>query len=399
MSDLTLSKDFPVAPTVLYQALSQPLMLEGWFANSVDIDLRPEGRFYAYWTQGYSTQGLFTEVKANEKLAFTWFGSTDPAASQVVLTLAATPDGSRLTIQHTDLGSGAAWKQTRTDLQTGWENALLNLESVLVRGLDKRIFDRPFLGVQISGALTAEQAREQGLPVAGGINLSGTVAGTGAEAAGLQSGDILVTMAGQPTADFPALTAVIGQHKAGETVNIEYYRAGEKHAREMLLSHRPVPEVASDPQEFAAEIGRLFAEAKQELAALFEGVSEAEATRRPAPTEWSAKETLAHLLMNEYWNLMNVSTEAEGVRPPNYANDLGTVAALAATFPSVADLLQAFERAAATTVAALAAMPEGLRNRKYSVMNMAQAYQFTPLHTRGHFDQIRNAVAAAREQV
>lgn len=398
MSDLTFTQTYPVSPTLLYQALTQPLMLEGWFANTVDIDPRPEGRFYAYWTQGYSTHGRVTEAKENEKLVFSWHGSTDPAASQVTITLNAAGKDTQLHIQHSGLGEGDGWAETRPELQAGWEAALLNLESLLVRGLDKRIFDRPFLGIQIAGAMTAEQAKERGLGIAGGINISGTLPGTGAEAAGLQNGDILVTMGGQPTNDFPALTAVIGQHKAGDTVKIEYYRDGEKHSQEMNLSHRPVPEISSDPKEFAAEIGKLFAEANQELKALFEGVSEAEASHRPAANEWSARETVAHLLMNEYWNLMNVSTEAEGQRPPNYANDLGSVAALAASFPSMAELLQAFERAAAATVGALANIPEGLQQRKYSLMNMAQGYQFTPNHTRGHFDQIRNAIAAAREQ-
>ncbi|TAK12925.1 MAG: PDZ domain-containing protein [Anaerolineae bacterium] len=398
MSDLTFSKTLPVAPKIVYQALTLPLVLEDWFADTVDIDLRPGGRFYAWWNAGYSTHGKVTEVKENEKLAFSWHGSADPAASEVAVSLAADGKGTKITVEHRGLGEGKKWTQPRKDIEEGWQAALLNLESALVRGLDKRIFDRPFLGIQISGALTAEQAKERGLDIAGGINLGGTLPGTGAEAAGLLNGDVIVSMAGDATPDFPALTAAIGKHKAGETVKVEYFRGTEKHTVDMKLSHRPVPEVSSDPKEFAAEIGKTFNEANKELAALFEGVSEVEAMRRPAETEWSAKETVAHLLMNEYWNLMNVSTEAMGMRAPNYANDLGSVAALAASFPTVADLLHVFERAASATVGALAAIPEDLQNRRYNVLNMAQTYQFTSNHTRSHFDQIRNAIAAAREQ-
>ncbi|MBI3159772.1 MAG: SRPBCC domain-containing protein [Chloroflexi bacterium] len=398
MSAIVLTHAYPSDPKQVYFALTNPQTLEGWFANNVEADVRPEGRFYAWWNQGYWAAGTFGEIKEAESVAFTWQGSGAPGPSQVLVRLAAEDGGTKLTVEHSGLGKSEAWKKAAQEIQAGWEAALLNLESVLVRGLDKRLFDRPFVGIMIAGALSAEQAKEQGLDIKGGINLSGTVAGTGAEAAGLQNGDVLVSLGGDEIVDFQSLTAVIGKHKAGDTVKIEYYRGGEKQAADMTFSHRPIPEVSSDPKEFAVEIGKQFEEANRELAALFEGVSEEEAVRRPADTEWSAKETLAHLLMNEYWNLMNVSTEAQGERPPNYGNDLGSVGALAASFPTVADLLRTFERAAAATAGAIAAMPEELQKRRFSLMNMAQAYQYTPNHTRGHFDQIRNAIAAAREQ-
>jgi uncharacterized protein YndB with AHSA1/START domain len=398
MSTIQLRRTYPCEPKQVYFALTNQQALQGWLANTVEADVRPEGRFYAWWNQGYWAAGKFTEVKENESIAFTWHGSGDPGASQVTLRVTAEDGGAALAVEHGGLGKSEAWKKAAAEIQRGWEAALENLAWLLERGLDKRLFERPFMGIQIGSTLTAEQAKEKGLPENGGIVVSGTVEGTGARASGLQNGDILVRLDGDPTTDFNALGAVIGRHKAGETVKMEYIRDGERLAGELTFSSRPVPEFSEDPAEFAESVRAEFAAAHRELVALFEGVGEDEAARRPAETEWSARETLAHLLMNEYWNLMNVSTEAQGAQPPNYANDLGSVAALAASFPAVADLLQAFERAWNATADAIAAMPQDLQKRRFSLMNMAQVYQYTPVHTRGHFDQIRNAVAAAREQ-
>jgi S1-C subfamily serine protease len=61
------------------------------------------------------------------------------------------------------------------------------------------------LGIMLSD-FNAEIAKSMGLPVSSGVRIDGTVPGMGAEAAGLQSGDVIVGMAGYPVGDFSSLT-------------------------------------------------------------------------------------------------------------------------------------------------------------------------------------------------
>ncbi len=79
---------------------------------------------------------------------------------------------------------------------------------------------RPFLGV-ISGA----HYDDEGEPM--GVKLNTIVDGTGAEAAGLQQGDIVTLFDGEPVRSHAELTREIVAHEAGDEVVIDIIRDGE----------------------------------------------------------------------------------------------------------------------------------------------------------------------------
>lgn len=91
----------------VWAALTDPRRLEDWFANDVELDLRPGGEAHFRWGNGESRSATVTEVEPEERLAFEWDGE-----GEVEFTLDDDVDGTRLTVVETS----PAWT-TALDLQ------------------------------------------------------------------------------------------------------------------------------------------------------------------------------------------------------------------------------------------------------------------------------------------
>jgi uncharacterized protein YndB with AHSA1/START domain len=91
----------------VWEALTEPERLEDWFANDVDLDLRPGGGAIFRWSNGEERHATVTEVDPERRLAFEWEGE-----GEVSLTLADDVDGTRLTV----VESSPNWS-TALDLQ------------------------------------------------------------------------------------------------------------------------------------------------------------------------------------------------------------------------------------------------------------------------------------------
>ncbi len=91
----------------VWAALTDASELEGWFANDVEIDLRPGGDATFRWRNGESRRATVTEVEPGERLAFEW-----DDAGEVEFTLADADGGTRLTVIETS----PAWS-TALDLR------------------------------------------------------------------------------------------------------------------------------------------------------------------------------------------------------------------------------------------------------------------------------------------
>jgi uncharacterized protein YndB with AHSA1/START domain len=97
------------APRVeVWEALTEPDRLEDWFANHVDLDLRPGGGASFRWSNGEERHATVTEVDPERRLAFEW----DDDEGEVELTLDDDVDGTRLTV----IESSPAWS-TALDIQ------------------------------------------------------------------------------------------------------------------------------------------------------------------------------------------------------------------------------------------------------------------------------------------
>ena len=87
---------FPVPREELWEALTEPERLEDWFANEVEVDLRPGGAASFRWSNGEERHATVTTVAPEERLAFAWEDD-----GEVEFTLADDADGTRLTVVET----------------------------------------------------------------------------------------------------------------------------------------------------------------------------------------------------------------------------------------------------------------------------------------------------------
>lgn len=396
MQTLMFVQRIEASPSQVYYAFTNPVALQGWFGDTVEAETRENGRFYAWWNVGYYTSGLFTALEPDKRVSFTWHGLDEPAPTRVDVLLEGQGERTQVTLKHKDVGTGQAWEQLAKGFNENWRYYLENLKSVLERGIDKRFYDRPMLGVMPSDMIDERKAEELGLPVQTGSLLSDVVADQGAAAAGIQGGDVLYSIGGHKLCTFQDFATALSGYKAGDHLEVVYYRQGEQHTVEMLLSGRPYPEYPSTPQELAEALRAANAQTDAEIAALFADVPEQQTTQRPAPNEWSAKEVIAHLLINEHWAHIYVGLAIAGQRTAGYTNELCAVAAIASAYPTTADIIAAFQRSQRITAAAVQALPDEFVARKAAYGSLADMLlNGFPAHTRGHYPQIEAAIQTA----
>jgi putative serine protease PepD len=79
------------------------------------------------------------------------------------------------------------------------------------------------LGISVSDATT------------GGAQVGEVTANGGAAKAGLQTGDVVTEVDGNPVADADALVAVVRSHKPGDTIAVVYARNGERRTAQVTL--------------------------------------------------------------------------------------------------------------------------------------------------------------------
>jgi uncharacterized protein YndB with AHSA1/START domain len=102
----------PAPREEVWEALTDPERLEDWFANSVELDLRPGGVANFRWGNGEERRATFTEVDPQRRLAFVWDGDGLEERGEVAFTLDDDANGTRLTVIETT----PAWS-TALDLQ------------------------------------------------------------------------------------------------------------------------------------------------------------------------------------------------------------------------------------------------------------------------------------------
>jgi hypothetical protein len=278
----------------------------------------------------------------------------------------------------------------------GWETGLAKLKAVMETGLDKRLYDRPMLGILIGNAVDAQKAAELGLPLDYGVILAGVIEGMGAEAAGLSRDDVVVSLNRHPLKSFQEFAPALAKCKAGDVIEVVFYRQGDMRTVQMELSRRAVPQGSESAAALADATAAVYAEMAAERDALFEGVSEAQASVRPAPQEWSAKETLVHLLYGERWLHLGITCAVGGQRAGGLTNELELIAAMAEVY-TLPELLAELKRSEQVTVASLRALPPDFVADKRQFLRLATTLGLGfAEHTRDHLAQIKLALEAAK---
>ena len=355
------------SPAQVYYAFTHAIALHEWLCDFATVAARPGGRMYLWWHGDFYSAGEYVSLEENKSVVFKWFGRGDPAPSEVAVSIEEKDGGMRITLSHT-VPDGKDWETRAKGFKAEWDSTLPNLASVLETGLDRRIFDRPMLGINISD-FSPEIARALGVPVTQGTRIDSPLETMGAYKAGLRKDDVLVQFNGKPiTNDFGSLVTALQGKKGGDEVEVVFYRGPEKKTVIMELSKRPVPEIPWQPAELARQVRAKYDESLAALEQCFQGVTEAEADHEPAAGEWSAKQTLAHLIQTERNWIANLD-----------------------------DVVGGYERLANEAVAFLAALPPEFVARKCSYYQAAWQMLEAQSHTFSHVEQIKSAIAAAHK--
>jgi Do/DeqQ family serine protease len=123
-----------------------------------------------------------------------------------------------------------------------------NLAQKIVRDLKEfGEVKRAFLGVGINN-VDSEIARDLGLPNAEGIYITRVNTGSAAADAGLQRGDVIISINNIKVRSTPELLEMVGRYRPGEQMLTEYWRKGEKYRVRITLkdSNNATKWLASD---------------------------------------------------------------------------------------------------------------------------------------------------------
>jgi hypothetical protein len=145
------------------------------------------------------------------------------------------------------------------------------------------------------------------------------------------------------------------------------------------------------------------AEVQAGLAALVEGLSEAQAERRPAPNEWSVKELLAHFILTERdyqsWAADMVNDRAVNDDLEMRPNVNERITAVVLRFGSVAALRAELAAAADETANYIEHLPAHFVQHRPHLYRRAALWQIelTPMHFNDeHGEQFQRTIAAAK---
>ena len=387
-----------VPASAAFHAFTNATALREWLCDTATVAARPNGRIYLWWNGDFYSSGHFLEIEQDKKVRFRWLSSIDPGPSEITVTFEAKDTDTLVTMTHT-VAEGEDWAKRAEGFREEWQSSLENLASVLETGKDLRIVNRPMIGI-VPGDFNPEQAKRLGIPVQEGMRLDDTVEGMGAHNAGLRKDDVIVGVNGKTiTNDFGTFPAAIQGKKGGDVVEVVYYRGPEKKTVQMELSRRPVPEVPFDPQALARAVQDEFIKAMKDLLQAFEGISDTQAAKRPAPAEWSALDTVAHLIHTERNNRIFIDDLVGGYE--RVADDFGGnidahIRATVQTYPTIDAILGELQRNIAENVAFIANLPADFVARKGSYFRLGWGLLQGTVHIHSHLAQIKAALAAAK---
>jgi uncharacterized protein YndB with AHSA1/START domain len=386
---LLLSVMIQATPAVICDAFTHDLLLAQWLAHDAKVFNRQA--YLLRWDDGFYVTGEFTVLEYGRRLGFTWQGRDEPGRTHVEVRLTRQDEGTQVQVRQSGFGESEAWDDAARRCEARWAVSLASLKIALEYGEDLCLLQRPMLGI-FPTLLDEATAAHLKVSIKQGFYIGGVIEGLDAAQAGLQTGDVIVSIDGTPMQDYAALQAVVEARKPGDVLAVEVYRGSNKRDVELRISPRPTLRIPTTPVALAEMLQATYAELDAELDQLVRYVAESEMARQPGEGEWSAKEVLAHLIWTERYNQMYlwgvVSNEKSVTWTDNNPTQLvGTLA----VYPTTVELVAELKRAEAATVAMVAGLPAGVLENKRSYNQMAQHLLSVALHTRQHFEQIRRS--------
>jgi len=387
---VTLSRSIQATREAAYRAFTTSIGLLDWCADAAGVSARPGGHVFLWSEDGYRLLGAVARLEENQGVV--WEGLT-PLAGRVEIEIRQKEDGSVVSMAF----SGDEGQETQLAF---WAPALDNLKAVLETGLDRRVYDRPMLGILIGGSLDAESQPKYRTPVPYGVILSGTVAGMGAAVLGLEENDVLVELGTVRLENYHAFREALDGRKAGDEVRAVWYRGGERMEGLLRLSGRPEPFVPPTPAELADYTQEIYSRLDAELAESLDDATEELADYRPAEKEWSVKEIVAHTIATERGNQAWIAAAIDGHDLKDWASNTNClVKAIVDVHPTLPDLTAELHRAERQTLAMLQRLPPEIVSHRGVYTNIVTMLgeHGLPVHTRMHYETIRAQLEAVRK--
>jgi len=386
-------------PEMAFEAVIKAGELREWMCDYAWTVIQPKGVYQARWDSGYQANGRFIELDPPRRAAVTWLGTGEPGETTVTFTVAPEAGGTRVTIVHAGFGPGPEWDAAVAASEKGWDRGLDNLKSTLETGIDLRIARRPFMGILFDG-LNAERAAKEGIAVNEGVYINDTVEGSGARAAGLVKGDVIVSLDGAATPGYHELGPVLSSHQAGDVIEAVVVHGQDRRTISLTLGQRPIEEVPAAADDLANRVAELYAETDAALKAAVKGLTDDEAGRSPAKDEWSVKEVLAHLSITERdQQCFGFCVAVDGwvdTGPGDTSALSGRLAAALEVTPTLDGLISRFLADEAETVALIRRLPAATAAHKARFHRLGQYMVGLPAHTREHVEQIKTTIQAIR---
>ncbi len=396
---ITTERTIAAPPAAVYRAFTNEIALRDWLCNAASVDARPGGRIYLWWNDGYFSSGVYTDLDRNKSVTLTWRGPNDTLASEVRVTLTPHGEGGTLVaLTHSGLHAVDGGEPTLGE-NHGWESALESLEFVLETGIDLRLARRPMFGVLNANDLNDELIARLGLPISQGVWMGGIADGLGAQQAGLQKDDVLVRLGDYPVTGFTGFGIALQAHRAGDQIEVEFYRGAEHHTTTMQLSKRSAPDLPATQAVLLERLRSVYAELDTELDSLVEGVTEEEADFHPEE-EWNAKEILAHLIANEQDTQSWIYTTVGDKDSLNlfFSNEPRRIQAIAGAFGTLPALVEQLKRNEVITQSQVANIPAETQARKHQYNLIVAWLTSFQDHRRQHFAEMADRIKAARNR-
>ncbi len=397
MDDIRSEWVIEAKPAHVYAAFTSEIMLNQWLCNESRNDVRVNGFYHLYWTTGKIAAGIYEAVQPDSGLIFSWFMNGDPGETEVEVTMAAKGDHTTLVIMQRGFGDGDAWKKCRDEAIRRWDDGIINLQHYIKTGIDRRVAMRPMIGILPGELDDSRKASHKLEHVPFGVFVTSVVPGGGAEKAGLQANDVIVSLDNTEVKDYYDMDKVITRHVAGDTIPAVVWRGAEKKDFSLTFGQRPMPVLPETPEQLTAQARLKIDEIKRELHGILDGIPEDVMRFKPSPAEWSLNEQLAHLVVAEransyfYWMALN----GDSAYPYGVNGDVQIALGMAARTTGK-EMLEELERVLDENVALIAALPGMVENNPPLFMQMAYMASFVGDHVRTHYDQMRQTIMAAR---
>ena len=396
MSRFELELTISASAAAVYQGWTLPNLISHWLSESARAQVREGGPFTLMWNSGHWAAGVYSTIEADKRLTFSWHEADAPGTTQIEVRFAAVEGGTRVTLSQTGFGEGESWDKYREASERNWRELLDNLRVLMETANDARLLRRPVAGMGII-PISAEEAAIKGLPTDHGLNVTVVAEGSAADQAGLRQGDYVTTIDGTKQNSFGSFNAVLGRHKAGDTVEVEYYRDSQRYTAALTFGQRQPQQALETREELYQAVEKQVSTVEAELDALFDGVPESALNVKPAPHEWSAKEVLAHLIWAERWFQMSMwLMVTAGTRPDWGFNNDFEIGGIVETRETAGELLDELKRTLREQLHSVWHIPDQTLAVKPTFAEVARWLSHAGEHCREHYAQIKAAIAQAQ---